>query len=159
MGMAVGGDSGGPAHDINVTPLIDVVLVLLIIFMVLTPMMQKAHQVNLPAPADEVAKTVNPPKPSSQLILSVDKDKAIFLNQDAVDIGELPSKVTSLLGASKDKILFFRCDPAIDYQYAVNVMDICRGAGVSTIGIITEDLKKATDAVPEDAAAGTEPPA
>ena len=150
MGMAVGGPDGAPQHDINVTPLIDVVLVLLIIFMVLTPMLQKAHQVALPAPADPTDVTTNVKSPSTQLILSVDKDKAIFLNQDPVTLADLPAKVKEILGSRTDKIVFFRCDPSIQYAYAVNLMDLCRGAGVTKIGIITEELKKETEGGVDD---------
>jgi biopolymer transport protein ExbD len=158
--MAVGA-KGGVNHDINVTPLIDVVLVLLIIFMVLTPMMQKAHQVNLPAPPDPVASTTPPPPSSTQLILSMDKDKAIFLNQDLVEKADLPKRVKEILGGNPSKILFFKCDPSIAYGEAVNVMDLCRGAGAERIGIITEELKKAAEgevAAPEDPAAAAEVP-
>src|SRR5688572_17384647 len=105
MSMAVGGDHSGPQHDINVTPLIDVVLVLLIIFMVLTPMLQKAHQVNLPAPADPTEIVTQPQTPSTQLIVSVDKDKAIFLNQDPVDLADIEKKVTDVLSTRKDKLV------------------------------------------------------
>lgn len=156
MGMAVGGAGGGPQHDINVTPLIDVVLVLLIIFMVITPMMQKAHQVNLPAPPDPTEVVVQKPT-DKQLILSVDKDKAIFLNQDEVQLADLAGRVKDLLGSRADKILFFRCDKTIPYYTAVDIMDRCRGAGVARIGIITEELKKETEGE-VDAAFVAEPP-
>lgn len=151
MGMAVGA-KGGVQHDINVTPLIDVVLVLLIIFMVLTPMMQKAHQVNLPAPPDPSLQLQKPSTPERQLILSMDKDKALFLNQDPVEKSNLGTRVKEVLGGNTSRILFFKCDPSIKYGEAVSVMDLCRGAGVERIGIITEELKKAAEEAPIEGA-------
>ena len=158
MGMAVG-EKGGVNLDINVTPLIDVVLVLLIIFMVLTPLMQKAHQVNLPAPAAPADALTHPQHPDTQLILSVDKDKTIHLNQETVDIKDLARRVTEILGTKSDKVLFFRADAAISYRDVMNIIDVCRGAGVRKVGIITEDLKKATEeAVSEEVPADALPP-
>lgn len=151
MGMAVGG-KGGVSHDINVTPLIDVVLVLLIIFMVLTPLLQKAHNVNLPTPPEDLPKEIVQQTPQNQLVLSMEKDKSLFINQDAVTMAELPVKVKELLSQKRDKIVFFKCDVSVKYRDAMNVMDIIRGAGTERIGIITEEIKK------EQAADGTTPP-
>lgn len=153
MSMAVGGAKGGVQHDINVTPLIDVVLVLLIIFMVLTPMMQKAHQINLPAPPDTTVQQPPPDPANPQLIISMEKDKTLSLNQEAVKLPDLQKRLREVLGERSTKIVFFKCDASVKYADAMNVMDVMRGAGVEKIGIITEELKKAAeggaDAAPE----------
>ncbi|MFN7974424.1 MAG: biopolymer transporter ExbD [Acidobacteriota bacterium] len=158
MGMAVGG-KGGVSHDINVTPLIDVVLVLLIIFMVLTPLLQKAHNVNLPANPDDIPKEIVQQIPQNQLVLSMEKDKSLALNTESVTLATLPTRVRELLSQKRDKIIFFKCDSSVKYRDAMNVMDIMRGAGAERIGIISEETKKEGEAAPADGSAPAAAPA
>jgi len=135
MGMAVGGSKTGPRSDINVTPLVDVVLVLLIIFMVMTPIMLKQLEVQVPKKADV---EVTPDVAADQIVLSLTKEGKISINQQELREPELGPRVRDLFAKRQQKILFFNVDDDANYGFAVHLMDVCRGAGVANIGIMTK---------------------
>jgi len=135
MGMDVGGKKGVKS-DINVVPLIDIVLVLLVIFMVITPLLQKGIDVNIPEKT-----TAAPPPPSDEnkpIVLSIRQDSSIDINTEPVPRYQLADKVKSIFANRKDKLIFIKADGRLVYGNVVEVMDICRGAGVETIGLVTE---------------------
>ncbi|MBP6742129.1 MAG: biopolymer transporter ExbD [Deltaproteobacteria bacterium] len=134
MGFASGGK--GVRSDINVTPLIDVVLVLLIVFMVLVPKLLNQSPVDVPPKAPDNADT--PPPASDQLVVTVAEDSRIAINGEAIPLDGLAEKVRNLLQNRSKKLMFFNPDDNAPYGDVVKVMDICRGAGLKTIGIMTK---------------------
>jgi biopolymer transport protein TolR len=136
MGMAVGPGGGRFASrgDINVTPLIDIVLVLLIVFMVMTPVMLKELVVKIPQQQSD-----NTPQPPADnpIIVSLAADGTIALGSEAVALHALASAVAERLAHDRQKVVFFRIDDHARYGRAVKLMDVCRGAGAVTLGIVT----------------------
>jgi biopolymer transport protein ExbD/biopolymer transport protein TolR len=138
MGMGGGGDRGAVTSEINVTPMADVMLVLLIIFMVVTPMLQKGISV-------ELANTANPldmkeADREDAVLVAVTRDGIFYLGQDRVDIDDLASRVNDLLTGRLDKTVFVRSDRRAKYGAVVQVVDSIRAAGVDKVGLLTERL-------------------
>jgi biopolymer transport protein ExbD len=129
---AEGGQGGGHSNEINVTPMIDVLLVLLIIFMMIIPMSRKAIDATLPDPNPQV-QTAN--DANDQIVLSVLADSKYKINQDEVDRAGLFAKLRSVFDARPDKIIFVKGDSTVTYGDVVYAMDQARGAGVKVIGI------------------------
>ncbi len=137
MGMDVGGSKGGAKSDINITPLIDVVLVLLIIFMVLTPSMLKHMTANVPRKPD--INTPPPPPGSDPIVVEYRASGDLLLNQDPVAPEALADKVAERLKHDRQKVVFFKVEDDASYGSTVKFMDIVRGAGAKTLGIVTKD--------------------
>lgn len=137
MAMAgVGGSPGAYKSDINITPLVDVVLVLLIIFMVITPLLQVGYDVKVPPKA-----TVDTPPPSlDQLIVSVTAGKTLYLNKERLDKQSLSLRLSEILKNRRDKTVFFSADDTVTYGEVATVMDIVRSAGANNIGIVLETV-------------------
>jgi len=137
MSMAgVGGAPGAYKSDINITPLVDVVLVLLIIFMVITPLLQVGYDVKVPPKA-----TVDTPPPSmDQLIVSVTAGKRLYLNKEPLDKQSLALRLSEILKNRRDKTVFFSADDSVTYGEVATVMDIVRSAGANNIGIVLETV-------------------
>ena len=124
----------GVAPDINVTPLVDVVLVLLIIFMVVTPLLTKQFWVHTPKQEkEEVTPEQANQDPTPPLVLHVDADRAVTVNGTPVDVAELVERLRRMFAAREDHILFFDADDQAEYGYAVEVMDRAREGGAVTI--------------------------
>ena len=139
MAMDLGGAKGGVKSDINVTPLVDVMLVLLIIMMLVAPMLQQGVSVKLPTATN----TVDKPEVQGQTVIAIAKDKGIYLNAKQIGEGELATKVTELLENSKDKIVLIKADEEVEYSAVMAAMDQLRQAGIEDIGLITERKKGA----------------
>ena len=139
MSMDLGGAKGGVKSDINVTPLVDVMLVLLIIMMLIAPMLQQGVSVKLPTATN----TVDKPEVQGQTVIAIAKDKGIYLNAKQVQEGELATKVTELLENSKDKVVLIKADEEVEYSAVMAAMDQLRQAGIEDIGLITERKKEA----------------
>jgi len=122
--------------EINVTPLVDVMLVLLIIFMVTTPMMQSGIQVNLPA-----AETQSTPS-AGGLVLTVTKDRYIYMENQIINLFLLESRIKSYFVGKEKKIVFVKGDKDVPYGYIIDVMDILKKAGIETVGLIVEKKQK-----------------
>jgi biopolymer transport protein TolR len=118
--------------EINVTPLVDVMLVLLIIFMVTTPMLQRGTDVELPQAATAEVKE------AERFTLTLTRDSRIFLNNEEVPRGALLPRLKALVAARKDRLVYFRGDAAVPYGTVIEVMDALKGAGIETVGMITE---------------------
>jgi len=141
MGMGGGGGRGEVSSEINVTPMADVMLVLLIIFMVVTPMLQKGVSV-------EMAKTNNPidmqeADKEDSILVAVSRDGHYYLNQDKINVDELTARVSDLLKDRLDKMIFVKGDYRAKYGDVVKVVDDLRAAGVDKIGLLTEKVDEA----------------
>ena len=134
MSMDVGGAKGGVKSDINVTPLVDVMLVLLIIMMVIAPMLQKGVNVKLPAAAN----TVEKPDTNGQVVVAIGADKKVYLNTQPVRMDELATKVSDSLENQKDKVVLIKADEAVDYATVMDTLDKLREGGIEDMGLITE---------------------
>ena len=137
MSMDLGGAKGGVKSDINVTPLVDVMLVLLIIMMLIAPMLQQGVAVKLPTATN----TVDKPEVQGQTVIAIAKDKGVYLNAKQIGEGELATKVTELLENSKDKVVLIKADEEVEYSAVMSAMDQLRQAGIEDIGLITERTK------------------
>jgi biopolymer transport protein ExbD len=137
MSMDVGGSSSGPKGDINITPLIDVVLVLLIIFMVLTPTMLKELTANVPKKQED--NTPPPPDPNPPMVLEITAKSELLLNTEPLSPETLADKVTERLKHDRLKVVFFKVDDEAMYGDVVKFMDIVKGAGAKTLAIITKN--------------------
>ena len=122
-----------PLAEINVTPLVDVVLVLLIIFMVTAPMLQMGIDVNLPRVK---AKSINVSE--EKLVLTINGKQEIFINEFKTTLPDLSAKLESIFKARTDRELFMRADKEVPYGYVVQVMSEVRKAGIDKLGMITE---------------------
>src|SRR6185436_16931051 len=138
MGMGSGGGRGEVTSDINVTPMADVMLVLLIIFMVVTPMSQKGKDV-------ELARTKNPvdmkeADRDDAIIVAITRDGKFYLGTDQVKVEDLAAKVNDLLTNRLEKKVFVKSDNRAKYGDVVQVVDNIRNAGVDQVGLLTERL-------------------
>lgn len=123
--------------DINVTPLVDVVLVLLIIFMVTAPMLQMGIDVNLPRVK---ARTVDVSE--EKLILTINNKREIFVNRYKTPMSNLKSKLESIFESRIDRVVFMRADKDVPYGFVIQVMSEVRKAGIDKLGMITEPPEK-----------------
>jgi biopolymer transport protein ExbD len=137
MGMGGGKNkAGGLTADINVTPLCDIMLVLLIIFMVVTPMLQKGVDVKLP-PA---AYAADHPDNEDTVTLAVRVDGQIFLDMMPVPRSDVVTSIREKFDVRTDKTIFLKADENLDYGDVLQVMDLCREGGVEEIALITERI-------------------
>ena len=134
----VTGEVPHASADMNVTPLIDVLLVLLIIFMAALPLTQKGMDINLPLESTNQAPTDN----SQQIVLEYAADKSIAVNKQLVTLANLESFLRDTFETRKEKTMFIVGDPNLRYAEIVAVIDAAKGAGVEKVGIVTEGMRK-----------------
>ena len=144
MGMNVGSAGsgkrrGGAKPAMNVTPLVDVVLVLLIIFMVVTPLLTKQLWLNVPPKAEDTAPTP-PPDVLPPIVVTLSADGVTKVNSEVVPPAELAQRVVRLVNARPDKVVFFDAASDVPYGRALEVMDAVRGGGVETLAVLAEEL-------------------
>jgi len=142
MAMDMGGAKGGVKSDINVTPLVDVMLVLLIIMMLIAPMLNEGVSVQLPIASN----TKDKPSTQDQTVIAIAANKDIYLNAKFVQRGELASKVTELLENKKEKIVLIKADKEVEYGAVMGAMDELRQAGIEDVGLITDPKSKSSAA-------------
>ena len=133
MAMSAGGGHGGLTNEPNVTPMIDVLMVLLIIFMVIVPSSRKAIDVQVPDP--------NPPQTTSapdntSIVLTVNKGGQYLINKEAANDQTLGPRLKSIYDPRPDKVIFVKGDPGATYQDIIHAMDVSRGSGVKVIGFV-----------------------
>jgi biopolymer transport protein ExbD/biopolymer transport protein TolR len=152
MALAKRNEGAKINSDINVTPMVDVMLVLLIIFMVVTPMLQKGvsvdmAKVNNPVSMDDADK-------EDALLVSITRDGTAFFGSDKITIDDLTNKVKDRLASRPNKTVFVKADMRAHYGSVVQVVDAVRAAGVDDLGLLTEQKKTAPTAPPAPAAPG-----
>jgi biopolymer transport protein ExbD len=137
--VSAGGKKRGARPAMNVTPLVDVVLVLLIIFMVVTPLLSKQFWLHVPK-KDEKQDTPPPPDDNPPVVLAVTADGKFKVGPDEVADQELADKLRRVFAARQDHTLFFGAAPDVPFGRAMEAMDIARGGGAITIAVMTEPL-------------------
>jgi biopolymer transport protein ExbD len=137
--MDVGGAKGGVKSDINVTPLVDVMLVLLIIMMLVAPMLQKGVDVKLP----QAANTADKPETQGQTVVGIQANKAIFLNSVPIRQQDLGSRVSDLVANAAEKVVLIKADVDVDYGTVMETMDNLRTAGIEDMALITDPKARA----------------
>jgi biopolymer transport protein ExbD len=134
MAMDVGAGKGGPKSDINVTPLVDVMLVLLIIMMLVAPMLQKGVDLQLPL-ADN---TVDKPETQEQTVVAIDARNIFYLNGIPVDRRDMAERVKTALEEKNERVVLIKGDAEASYSAVMAAMDDLRKAGIEDIGLVTE---------------------
>jgi len=142
MAMDLGGAKGGVKSDINVTPLCDVMLVLLIIMMIVAPLLQQGVSVKLPVAGN----TVDKPETQDQTVIAIAANKDMYLNAKPVREAELATKINELLENKKEKVVLIKADEDVEYSAVMAAMDQLRQAGIEDIGLVTERKKGAEGA-------------
>ena len=134
MAMDMGGAKGGVKSDINVTPLCDVMLVLLIIMMIVAPLLQQGVSVKLP----QASNTTDKPETSGQTVIAIAANKSLYLNAKPVQEAEMATRVNEILENKKEKIVLIKADEEAPYSAIMAAMDQLRQAGIEDIGLITD---------------------
>jgi biopolymer transport protein ExbD len=138
MSMAVGGKKG-PRCDINITPYIDILLVLLIIFMVITPVRQMDLDVKVPQQSD-TPPDQKPIVDPSVIVVSIGESNQIAINNEDTSISQLGTKLQEIYSARANKNMFVSASPKLPYGDVVRIIDIAKGAGVGDVGLLIEEI-------------------
>src|SRR6185295_7495642 len=138
MSMAVG-SSGGPKADINMTPMIDVLLVLIIIFMVITPLTPKGLEALVPQPPPPNQK----PNQSDQrtVVITIDEKHQMQINSEPTDEAKLGPRLEEIFKTRAERVVFVKGDPSLDFQWVAKAIDIAHGAGIDKVGLMTAKVE------------------
>ena len=139
MAVQLGG-GGGVKSDINVTPLVDVMLVLLIIMMIVAPLLQQGVSVKLPVATN----TTEKPDTQEQTVLAIDSNRRLYLNAVPVLKDDLQRRVTEILENKKDRIVIIKADEDVEYSAVMDAMDALRASGIEDMGLITDPRRTST---------------
>ena len=139
MAMSVGGPSSGPKADINMTPMIDVLLVLIIIFMVITPLTPKGLEALVPQPPPPGT----PPSQSDQrtVVIVVDAAHNYMINQEPTTEERLGPRLEEIFKTRAERVVFVKGDPGLDFMWVAKAIDIAHGAGIDKVGLMTAKVE------------------
>ena len=138
MSMSGGGKRGGVVSEINVTPLVDIMLVLLIIMMLIAPLLQKGVDVNLPTAGNIAEK----PDTQQQIVLHVTADKRFYVNNKEMPERDVVDRIKYALEEAKEKVVYLKADEDAPYASVMQMMDKLREAQIENVGLITETKRK-----------------
>ena len=139
MAMAVGGPKSGAKADINMTPMIDILLVLLIIFMVITPLTPHGLEALAPEPPDK--KNQPPPDQDRTVVIVIDKDKSMHINNEETDMDKLGPRLEQIFKTRAERVVFVKGDPDLEYQTVARAIDIAKGAQMDKVGLMTPKVE------------------
>jgi biopolymer transport protein TolR len=137
MAMNVGA-SGSVKSDINITPMVDVILVLLIIFMISVPLLQMGYPVQVPP---KIQTAAPPPMQEDQIIVRMDAQGQTFINKAQIPYRDFGGKLQQALTGRQSKVVFFAADGELTYDKVADFMDLCRDSGAENLGIVFDDLR------------------
>jgi len=143
MAMNLGGGATGVKSDINVTPLVDVMLVLLIIMMLVAPLLNQGVPLRLPVASN----TSEKPDTQDQTVVSIGPDKRVYVNSVEVQGGNLRRRIDEVLENKADKIVIIKADQDVEYSAVMDTMDELRASGIEDMGLITDPKRTATSPV------------
>ena len=138
MGMAVGG-AGGPKSDINMTPMIDVLLVLIIIFMVITPLTPKGLEALVPQPPPPGQKQTL--SDQRTVVIVIGADHKFQINSEDTDEATMGGRLTDIFKTRAERVVFVKGDPSLDFLWVAKAIDIAHGAGIDKVGLMTAKVE------------------
>ena len=138
MGMSVGG-GGGPKSDINMTPIIDVLLVLIIIFMVITPLTPKGLEALVPQPPPPGQKQTL--SDQRTVVIVIDANHHLMINSEDTDEANMGNRLTEIFKTRAERVVFVKGDPSIEFSYVAKAIDIAHGAGIDKVGLMTAKVE------------------
>ena len=142
MGMAVGGPGGGPKSDINMTPMIDVLLVLIIIFMVITPLTPKGLEALVPQPPPPNQKPNQSDQRTVVIVVEKEGDRAKYsINNEPQVEDKLGDRLQEIFKTRAERVVFVKGEPSLDFQYVAKAIDIAHGAGIDKVGLMTAKVE------------------
>ena len=142
MGMSVGGPGGGPKADINMTPMIDVLLVLIIIFMVITPLTPKGLEALVPQPPPPNQKPSLSDQRTVVIVVEKDKDRAKYsINNEPQAEDKLGDRLTEIFKTRAERVVFVKGEPSLDFMWVAKAIDIAHGSGIDKVGLMTAKVE------------------
>ena len=142
MGMSVGGPGGGPKADINMTPMIDVLLVLIIIFMVITPLTPKGLEALVPQPPPPNQKPNQSDQRTVVIVVEKEGDRAKYsINNEPQVEDKLGDRLQEIFKTRAERVVFVKGEPSLDFQWVAKAIDIAHGAGIDKVGLMTAKVE------------------